>query len=68
MHEILGFNPSHFTYIWAQIFWVFKMQRIALIYVGTWNKQAWYKQKNLNIDGHLVSTLGGCGGLERTDF
>ena len=28
-----------------------------------------YKQKkNLNIDGHLVSTLGGCGGLERTDF
>ena len=25
-------------------------------------------EKKLNIDGHLVSTLGGCGGLQRTDF
>ena len=25
-------------------------------------------KKKLNIDGHLVSTLGGCGGFERTDF
>ena len=25
-------------------------------------------EKKLNIDGHLVSTLEGCGGLERTDF
>ena len=25
-------------------------------------------KKKLNIDGHLVSTLGSCGGLERTDF
>ena len=25
-------------------------------------------EKKLNIDGHLVSTLGGCGALERTDF
>ena len=25
-------------------------------------------KKNLNIDGHLVSTLGGCGGLEISDF
>ena len=22
-------------------------------------------EKNLYIDGHLVSTLGGCGGLEK---
>ena len=25
-------------------------------------------KKKLNIDGHLVSALGGCGGLERIDF
>ena len=25
-------------------------------------------KKKLNIDGHLVSTLGACGGLERTHF
>ena len=25
-------------------------------------------EKKLNIDGHLVSILGVCGGLERTDF
>ena len=24
--------------------------------------------KKVNTDGHLVSTLGGCGSLERTDF
>ena len=25
-------------------------------------------KKKLNVDGHLVSTLGGCGGHERTDL
>ena len=25
-------------------------------------------KRKLNIDGYLVSTLGGCVGLERTDF
>ena len=25
-------------------------------------------EKKLNIDGYLVSFLGGCGGLERIDF
>ena len=25
-------------------------------------------KKKLNIDGHLVYILGGCGGPERTDF
>ena len=26
------------------------------------------RKKKLNIDGHLVSTLGGCGGLEKNLF
>ena len=25
-------------------------------------------ETKLNTDGHLVSTLGGCGGLEGTNF
>ena len=44
------------------------MQRISSIYAGTQNMQLDISRKKLDIDGHLVSILGGCGSLERTDF
>ena len=69
-YEVLQDTPAlHLSTLRPGYFQIFKMQRISSIYAGTQNMQAQYKQKKkLDIDGHLVSILGWCGGLERTHF
>ena len=56
----LTLGPGYFEFFkckeFPQYMWELKISKLNI------------SEKKLNIDGHLVSTLGGSGGLERTDF
>ena len=53
-------------YTQAQIFHILNVKNFLNIWRNS--SELDISKKELNIDGHLVSTLGGCGGLERTDL